>query len=112
MAKQAIGVGSIANDGTGDSLRSGAIKINANFDELYAGLFDAETVASGACSPSLAVTIASATASYTLADATTVGFRKTIIQSSGTGTITPANFANGTSITLTANGVADFIWAG
>ena len=35
MAKQGIGTGSAANDGTGDSLRSAAGKINANFDEIY-----------------------------------------------------------------------------
>ena len=39
MAK-AIGVGTSANDGTGDDLRSGAIKINANFDEIYNELGD------------------------------------------------------------------------
>jgi len=40
MAKAAIGVGSSANDGTGDDLRSGAVKINANFTELYTELGD------------------------------------------------------------------------
>ena len=35
MAKQTIGIGSSANDGTGDTLRDGAVKLNANFDELY-----------------------------------------------------------------------------
>jgi hypothetical protein len=35
MAKQVINVGSIANDGTGDTLRTGAQKINSNFTELY-----------------------------------------------------------------------------
>jgi len=35
MAKQLVGIGSSANDGTGDTLRDGAIKFNANFDELY-----------------------------------------------------------------------------
>ena len=40
MAKAAIGVGTSANDGTGDDLRSGAIKINANFDEIYNELGD------------------------------------------------------------------------
>ena len=40
MPKQAIGVGSVANDGTGDNLRSGAIKINDNFTELYASIGD------------------------------------------------------------------------
>lgn len=35
MAKQVISVGLTANDGTGDSLRTGAQKINDNFTELY-----------------------------------------------------------------------------
>lgn len=35
MTKQVISVGLTANDGTGDSLRSGAQKINENFSELY-----------------------------------------------------------------------------
>lgn len=35
MAKQTIGLGTIANDGTGDNLRVGGDKINDNFDELY-----------------------------------------------------------------------------
>jgi hypothetical protein len=40
MAKQAINVGTEANDGTGDALRDGAIKINENFDELYQAIED------------------------------------------------------------------------
>ena len=40
MAKQLVGIGSSANDGTGDTLRDGAIKYNANFDELYERLGD------------------------------------------------------------------------
>ena len=35
MAKQTIGIGSSANDGTGDPLRTAFDKINDNFDELY-----------------------------------------------------------------------------
>lgn len=35
MAQQTISVGTSANDGTGDSLRSAGTKINANFTELY-----------------------------------------------------------------------------
>lgn len=34
-ARQAISVGSSANDGTGDTLRSAGNKINANFGQLY-----------------------------------------------------------------------------
>ena len=35
MARQNIGVGASANDGTGDTLRDTGTKINANFVELY-----------------------------------------------------------------------------
>ena len=35
MAKKQIGVGSSSNDGTGDTLRQGAVKVNANFNEIY-----------------------------------------------------------------------------
>lgn len=37
MARQTISRGSVANDGTGDSLRVAAGKINDNFEELYVG---------------------------------------------------------------------------
>ena len=35
MAKQGITTGTSPNDGTGDTLLAGAVKINSNFDELY-----------------------------------------------------------------------------
>lgn len=35
MAQQTISVGTVANDGSGDTLRSAGVKINANFTELY-----------------------------------------------------------------------------
>ena len=44
MAKQTVGLGSSANDGTGDTLRSGGTKINANFDEIYAEFGDGSSV--------------------------------------------------------------------
>ena len=40
MAKQLINVGSQANDGTGDSIRSGAQKINSSINEIYNDLGD------------------------------------------------------------------------
>jgi len=36
MAQTTINVGSNANDGTGDDLRTAFIAVNANFTELYA----------------------------------------------------------------------------
>ena len=40
MAKSTINLGTAANDGTGDNLRAGATKVNANVDELYNALGD------------------------------------------------------------------------
>lgn len=36
MAQQTVNVGTAANAGDGEPLRDGGVKINANFDELYA----------------------------------------------------------------------------
>ena len=36
MTRQNIGIGSAANDGNGDTLRTAGTKINANFAEVYA----------------------------------------------------------------------------
>ena len=38
MAKQNLSIGSSAHDGTGDSLRDGAIKLNSVIDEIYTAL--------------------------------------------------------------------------
>jgi hypothetical protein len=38
MAYQGIGTGTTPNDNTGDSLFTGAIKINSNFREIYSAL--------------------------------------------------------------------------
>lgn len=39
MAKQTVGIGTSANDGTGDALRVAFDKLNDNFDEVYADDF-------------------------------------------------------------------------
>ncbi|AFD02697.1 baseplate wedge tail fiber connector [Synechococcus phage S-MbCM6] len=38
MSKQTLNVGTLANDNSGDTIRNGGIKINSNFDELYAAV--------------------------------------------------------------------------
>jgi hypothetical protein len=40
MAKQLINIGNIINDGAGDTLREGAIKVNNTLNELYSSLGD------------------------------------------------------------------------
>mgnify|MGYP000137312372 CR=1 FL=1 len=47
MAKLGINTGSSANDGTGDGLRLGGGKVNANFDEIYSAIGDGTTLRIG-----------------------------------------------------------------
>ena len=47
MAKQTVGIGSSANDGNGDTLRTGATKINDNFNEIYAEFGNGTNLSSG-----------------------------------------------------------------
>lgn len=44
MAKQIIDLGTVANDGTGDKLRTGGTKIRNNFDEIYTALGDGSDI--------------------------------------------------------------------
>jgi hypothetical protein len=46
MSQQTINIGSAANDGTGDPLRTSFVKTNGNFTELYAGV-DAKVAKAG-----------------------------------------------------------------
>ena len=47
MAKQGISTGTNPNDGTGDSLLVGAVKVNENFDEVYSTLGDGTSLFAG-----------------------------------------------------------------
>ena len=47
MPKQLIDRGTIANDGTGDTIRVGAGKVNDNFNEIYNAIGDGSTLISG-----------------------------------------------------------------
>jgi hypothetical protein len=68
MAKQTINIGTTANDGTGDTLRDGADKINDNTNELYNLLGDGSTLSiSGDVTMSAgAVTIANDAVEFTM----------------------------------------------
>ena len=63
MAKQSIGLGSVADDGTGDTLRIAGDKVNDNFDEIYTALGDGSTLTTPAttASPTFTGTIVGAT---------------------------------------------------
>ena len=51
MAKQTLGLGSAANDNTGDTLRVGGDKINDNFNEIYTALGNGSTLSVDTTNP-------------------------------------------------------------
>ncbi len=57
MAYQSIGIGSAPDDGTGDTLRIGADKINDNFVEIYTKLGNASLLSSGISATATVVTL-------------------------------------------------------
>ena len=61
MAYQSIEIGTAANDGTGDTLRSGGDKVNDNFVEIYTLLGTGSALTSGISATSSVVSLASPT---------------------------------------------------
>ena len=53
MAKQTIGLGSAANDNTGDTLRVGGDKVNDNFNEIYTALGNGTTLTVDTTNPAV-----------------------------------------------------------
>ena len=83
MAYQKIGIGSSANDGTGDTLRVGADKINENFEDLFGKI---NGVANSAISNGTALTtdtVVLRTASQTLTNKTLTAPVIGVINNSG-----------------------------
>lgn len=114
MAKQTIGLGTIANDGTGDPLRTAFDKANDNFDELYTAIdgltigsdvqaYDADlTTWAGKTAPS--GTVVGTTDTQTLSAKTLTGTKETVytITDGAAFEIDPAN-GGIQVITLTAS---------
>jgi len=57
MAKQLIGIGQAADDGTGDTLRVAINKVNNNFLEIYTLIGDASSLTSGISATATVVTL-------------------------------------------------------
>lgn len=131
MARQTLDIGTNANDGTGDTLRSGGEKINDNFAELYTTLggnniatdginaaYATQTIteASEAVNDSDTLIIfnkGSETIAATLGDGTSTGEYKIFLNiNSAVATVTPTNFGNGTNFALSRYGSTQAVWAG
>jgi len=108
MAKQLIGIGSSANDGTGDNLRVGADKVNDNFNEIYSTIGDGTTLTSGSfittTSTSVltnkSIDLTDNTVTGTLAELNTAVSDATLVSTTGSVTLTNKTI-NGPDNTIT-----------
>jgi hypothetical protein len=108
MAKLGISTGTIPDDGTGDSLLDGAIKINSNFSELYTLLGDGTTLTSGIVTSIVAgsnITVSGSTGQVTVNAASPKNWETTAagihtLSNVGIGTTNPTS-----KLTVTGSGL-------
>ena len=109
MAFQSIGLGSTADDGTGDTIRVGGDKINDNFTEVYTLLGTGTALTSGLSATSSVVTLAGPTvtgvASFAAGSAGAPSITKTGDTNTG------VFFSAADTLAFTAGGTAQFTMA-
>ncbi len=119
--REVLQTGTIANDGTGDTLRDAADKINTNFANVWTFLggtdsdFTNETITvDGAASTTAPISFCSkgSALAITLADATTDGTSKKFVNvGSGTATITPSTTVGSwTDVAVTQGRGVEVVW--
>ena len=86
MAYQSIGLGTAADDGTGDSLRVGADKANDNFVEIYTLLGTGSVLTSGISATATVVTLTAPTISGVVGGTQTSATITTLTSTTVTGT--------------------------
>ena len=97
MAYQSIGLGSTADDGTGDTLRVGGDKVNDNFVELYTLLGTGAALSSGISATSSVITLTAPTISGVVGGT----------QTSATITTLTSTTVNAGTLALAAGSVTD-----
>ena len=108
MSKQLIGIGSTANDGTGDNLRVGGDKVNDNFNEIYTAIGDGTTLTSGTFITTTStntltnksIDLTDNTVTGTLAELNTAVSDATLVSTTGSVTLTNKTI-NGPDNTIT-----------
>lgn len=108
MAKQTIGLGSSANDNTGDTLRVGGDKVNDNFNEIYTALGNGTTLTVDTTNPAVGQVLRYNGATFLPSDYTNLTAALDVngnsIVSSSNGNIAVATNGSG-DLTLSAGGV-------
>jgi len=97
MAKQTINIGAVANDGTGTNLRSGAIIVNDNFNEIYTALGNGSSITLTATPTELnllagVTAIVTSTNSVALSNKTISGSNNTLLNI-GNSSLTNSSFS-------------------
>ena len=102
MAYQSIGLGSAADDGTGDTLRVGADKVNDNFVEIYTLLGTGTALTSGISATATVVTLTAPTISGVVGGTITSATITTLTSTTVTGTT-----LNAGTLVLAAGSITD-----
>ena len=102
MAKQTLGLGSAANDNTGDTLRVGGDKINDNFNEIYTALGNGSTLQVDTTNPATGQVLRYNGATFLPSDYTTL---TSALDVSGNSIISSSNG----NITVAPNGTGDIL---
>jgi len=102
MAYQSLGVGTNANDGSGDTLRAGGAKINDNFVEVYTKFGDASSLCSGISATATVVSLTAPNISGVVAGTQTSATITTLATTTVNGTT--GNFG---TATIAAGSITD-----
>lgn len=108
-----LNLGVVANDGTGDTLRDAAEKIEYNFGQLY-GKHDAAAISNSGNSPSAGTVVINSASPITIYvnDGTEVGETKTFINTVLTTITFTGNHLGGSSVTINSLQAITFVWSG
>tara|TARA_R100000742_G_C4279654_1_gene105046 strand:- start:14866 stop:15372 length:507 start_codon:yes stop_codon:yes gene_type:complete len=109
MAKQVIGIGTSANDGSGDPLRTAGDKVNDNFNEVYNKIGDGTNIFP-LTFPNASDTVVGRSTTDTLTNKSLGIFKGTIQALSGAGAVNTTNLitqvtTTGANALTLANGV-------
>ena len=107
MAYQAIGIGTVADDGTGDSLRIGADKVNDNFVEIYTLLGDGTDLTSGISATASVVSLTAPTISGAIGGTQTTATITTLANTTLNTTTINGTTLNAGTLVLAAGSITD-----
>jgi len=102
MANQVLGIGDAADDGTGDTLRAAADKVNDNFLEIYTLIGDASSLTSGISATATVVTLTAPTITGVVGGTQTSATITTLATTTVNGTT-----LNGGTLALAAGSITD-----